>query len=68
MSAVGAPPFLCFGKLILYDYYYYCLKTLFLEYPWTSIDITGWAQLKRWLYLPDYVNPHTATQLIGKIN
>ncbi|CAF4345798.1 unnamed protein product, partial [Rotaria sp. Silwood2] len=45
MSAVGAPPFLCF------------------EYSWTNVNIQGWSQLKRWLYLPDYIDSPEATHL-----
>jgi hypothetical protein len=49
------------------------LKTIsvmirFLDYPWTEIEIYGWAQLKRWLFLPDYINPPSAKQLIGKFH
>ncbi|CAF4431947.1 unnamed protein product, partial [Rotaria sp. Silwood2] len=45
MSAVGAPPFLCF------------------EYSWTNVNIQGWSQLKRWLYLPHYIDSPEATHL-----
>ena len=37
----------------------------FIDYPWTNIKFVGWPQLKRWLFLPDYINPPVATQLIG---
>ncbi|CAF0897645.1 unnamed protein product [Adineta ricciae] len=38
---------------------------LCFEYPWTSVDLDGWPQLKRWLFLPDYNKPPLATQLIA---
>ena len=63
LSVVGAPPFLCFGECrrILHSF-----LNASLEYPWTNVNINGWPQLKRWLYLADYQNPPVATQLIGK--
>jgi hypothetical protein len=39
-----------------------------IEYPWATTGITGWDQLKRWLFLPDYTKPPLATQLIGKFD
>ncbi|CAM4812248.1 unnamed protein product [Rotaria magnacalcarata] len=38
---------------------------LCFDYPWINIKLDGWIQLRRWLFLPDYVNPPSATQLIG---
>ena len=30
--------------------------------------MTGWEQLRRWLFLPDYEQPPVAKQLIGNSN
>ncbi|CAF1290006.1 unnamed protein product [Adineta steineri] len=38
---------------------------LCFEYPWTDVNVKGWSQLKRWLYLADYAHPPIATQLIA---
>ncbi|CAF4903524.1 unnamed protein product, partial [Rotaria sp. Silwood1] len=35
------------------------------EYPWLAVNFNSWPQLKRWLYLPDYVTPPIATHLIA---
>lgn len=37
-----------------------------VDYPWRDLNVTGWAQLKRWLFLPDYMNPPSAKPLIGR--
>ena len=40
-----------------------------IDYPWTTADVKGWEQLKRWLVLPDYNRPpELAKQLIGNLN
>ncbi|CAF1302563.1 unnamed protein product, partial [Didymodactylos carnosus] len=38
---------------------------LCFRYWWSHVSFDGWPQLKRWLYLPDYVNPPSAQQLIA---
>ena len=66
MSAVGAPPFLCFSKLIEMNVEQSVID-LFVDYPWTTVStIDGWPQLRHWLYLPDYLDPPLATILIGE--
>ena len=37
-----------------------------LEYPWVNVEIAGWPQLRRWLFLPDYAEPPLASLLIGE--
>ncbi|CAF1085642.1 unnamed protein product [Adineta ricciae] len=38
---------------------------LCFEYPWANVNITGWSQLKRWLYLADYQYRPDASLLIA---
>ncbi len=66
LIVVGAPPFLCFGNIFYPSRKQKTKIKNNLEYPWTNSDMIGWSQLKRWLFMPDYLNPPSATQLIGK--
>lgn len=50
--------------IIFFDIF--ILSLFLLEYPWTTVDYRLWPQLRRWLYLPDYIDRPEPTQLIGK--